>query len=369
MIFCGAGGMGDGVDVGLTQDGWVERVKEWGEPAFRGKQVFAWIHRHGVVDPARMTNLPKGLRERLEGLALPFSHVTAAAPSGDGTRKLVVHLRDGKRVETVLIPQAHAGASGGVTQCISTQVGCAMACVFCASGQAGLMRNLTVAEIVGQVLVARAHLGADQRITNVVYMGMGEPLHNYDAVAASLRLLTHPDGIGLSHRRVTVSTSGLVPQIDRLAEDFGGKVGLAISLHAVDDGLRSRIMPINRKHGLDDLLACLRRYPLPRRRRITIEYTLLRGLNDAPGQADRLVDRLAGIPVKVNLIPMNPIEGSPLEAPTDGGVDAFADRLRQRGLSVFVRKQRGDDIAAACGQLALHGATRRVRVRSPLPTV
>jgi 23S rRNA (adenine2503-C2)-methyltransferase len=353
--------------IGRSPEAWVGVLEGWGEPAFRAKQVFTWIHRHGVLDPARMTNLPKGLRARLEGLALPFSHVEAAPQSADGTQKLLAHLPDGKRVETVLIPQSHAGARGEVTQCISTQVGCAMACAFCASGQAGLMRNLTVAEIVGQVLAARAHLGPDQRISNVVYMGMGEPLHNYDAVASSLRLLTHPEGIGLSHRRVTVSTSGLVPQIDRLAEDFGGKVGLAISLHAVHDDLRSRIMPINRKHGLGDLLACLRRYPLPRRRRITIEYTLLDGLNDALDHADRLVALLEGIPVKVNLIPMNPIAGSDLRAPSDERVDAFADRVRQRGLSVFVRKQRGDDIAAACGQLALHGATRRVRThRDPV---
>lgn len=344
-----------------TPERWAEVVSGWGEPAFRGRQVFAWIHRHGVLDAARMTNLPKGVRERLEGLALPFARVEAAPPSADGTRKLVAHLHDGKRVETVLIPQVHAGARGEVTQCISSQVGCAMACVFCASGQAGLMRNLTVAEIVGQVLLARGSLPPGQRVTNVVYMGMGEPLHNYDAVAESLRLLTHPEGIGLSRRRVTVSTSGLVPQIDRLAADFGGKVGLAISLHAVDDALRSRIMPINRKHGLDALLACLRRYPLPRRRRITIEYTLLRGLNDALDDADRLVDLLEGIPVKVNLIPMNPIAGSSLQAPSDARVDAFAARVRGRGLSVFVRKRRGDDIAAACGQLALHDAPGRVK--------
>jgi 23S rRNA (adenine2503-C2)-methyltransferase len=351
--------------VELTPEGWAELLRGWGEAAFRAKQVFTWIHRHGVLDPEHMTNLPKSLRERLGAVELPFAGVEAAPVSGDGTRKLVVHLRDGKRIETVLIPQAHAGARGEVTQCISSQVGCAMACVFCASGQAGLMRNLTVAEIVGQVLVGRAHLAPGERLTNVVYMGMGEPLHNYDAVAQSLRLLTHPEGIGLSQRRVTVSTSGLVPQIDRLARDFGGKVALAVSLHAADDALRGRIMPINRKHGLEDLLACLRRYPLPRRRRITIEYTLLRGLNDSIEQADRLVRRLEGIPVKVNLIPMNPIAGVQLEAPPEGQVDAFAGRLRSRGLSVFVRKQRGDDIAAACGQLALHGATRRVRVQPP----
>lgn len=350
-----------------TPEEWAERLGAWGEPPFRGTQVFSWIQRRGVLDPDGMTNLPKGLRARLaeEALGLPFE-VEPAPPSSDGTRKLLAHLGDGKRVETVLIPQAHAGARGEVTQCISSQVGCAMACVFCASGQAGLMRNLSAAEIVAQVLAARAHLGPDQRLTNVVYMGMGEPLHNYEPVAKSLRLLTHPEGIGLSHRRVTVSTSGLVPQIDQLAEEFDGKVGLAISLHAVDDERRSQIMPINRKHSLGELIACLRRYPLPKRRRITIEYTLIRGFNEAVADADRLVDLLEGIPVKINLIPMNPIGDSPLAAPSDAAVDRFADRLRTRGQSVFVRKQRGDDIAAACGQLALQGATRRVKVRPPV---
>ncbi|MFW6050422.1 MAG: 23S rRNA (adenine(2503)-C(2))-methyltransferase RlmN [Myxococcota bacterium] len=346
-----------------TPEQWAEALGSWGEPRFRARQVFSWIHRQGVLDPGAMTTLPKGLRARLarESLGLPF-RVEARAPSADGTQKLLVHLSEGGRIETVLIPQVHAGARGEVTQCVSSQVGCAMACVFCASGRAGLMRNLRAEEIVGQVLAGRQHLTPGQRLTNVVYMGMGEPLHNYEAVAASLRLLTHSEGIALSHRRVTVSTSGLVPQIDRLARDFDGRVGLAVSLHAVDDERRSRIMPINRKHPLAELMACLRRYPLPKRRRITIEYTLIRGFNDGLDDAERLVDLLEGIPAKVNLIPMNPIPGNPLEAPEAPAVDRFAARVRHRGVSTFVRKQRGDDIAAACGQLALHGVHRRVKV-------
>ena len=365
----------------------------WGEPAYRGKQVFAWIHERGVLDPEEMTDLPKRLRARLaeEGLDLPLEE-SRCLPAKDGTRKLLVRMHDGAEVETVLIPQLarREGAksvSGGegagdgadvdgpdvdrddwrrdrkeglvpgdvVTQCISSQVGCAMGCVFCASGVAGLKRHMRAAEIVSQVLLGRQRLTGNERIRNVVLMGMGEPLHNYDQVARALVLLTHPSGIGLSTRRVTLSTSGLVPQIDRLAEDFGGQVQLAISLHAVDDTRRSEIMPINRKHDLTELMACLRRYPLPKRRRITIEYTLIRGVNDGLGDADRLARLLKGIPTKVNLIPMNPITGSELDAPDDDSVGRFQRRLFERGVATFVRKQRGEEIDAACGQLALHG--------------
>ena len=241
-----------------------------------------------------------------------------------------------------------------------------MACVFCASGRAGFKKNLSAAQIVGQVLVGKRYLEEGEYTRNIVLMGMGEPLHNYDAVARALVLLSHPRGLGLSRRRVTLSTSGLVPQIDRLARDFGGQVQLAISLHAVDDERRSEIMPINRKHPLAELMKCLRRYPLPRRRRITIEYTLIRGVNDDLSVADKLADLLSGIPAKVNLIPMNPIEESDLEAPDQSRVRAFQARLRSRRIGAYIRRQRGDDIAAACGQLALHGESRRVRVRPPI---
>jgi 23S rRNA (adenine2503-C2)-methyltransferase len=242
-----------------------------------------------------------------------------------------------------------------------------MGCVFCASGLAGLKRHLTAAEIVAQVLVGRQRLDAGESLRNVVFMGMGEPLHNYDAVARSLVLLSHAEGIHLSKRRVTVSTSGLVPQIDRLGRDFGGQVQLAISLHAVDDARRSEIMPINRKHPLDTLVDALRRYPLPKRRRITIEYTLIRGVNDSDAEADALSKLLRGVPIKVNLIPMNPVPDSPLEAPDVSAVGRFSDRLRRAGTTCFVRTQRGDAIAAACGQLALAGEARKVKTK--LPTV
>lgn len=365
---------------------WASLLTAWGEPAYRAQQIFSWIHQRGVFDADAMTNLPKSLRERLaaEGLGLPLT-VALNHRSDDGTRKILVRLGDGKDVETVLIPQlvqdpmadaddadddVKAGLVPGdvVTQCISSQVGCAMACSFCASGVAGLKRNLTTAEIIAQVLIGRTLLTGTERLRNVVLMGMGEPLHNYDAVARALVLLSHPDGINLSTRRVTLSTSGLVPQIDRLGRDFGGQVALAISLHATNDGVRSAIMPINRKHPLAELVACLRRYPLPKRRRITIEYTLLEGYNDSDADADALVSLLGNVPIKVNVIPMNPVEGSSLHAPPWERIHAFQRRLFERGVSCFIRKQRGDDIDAACGQLALHGASAR-KGRVALPVI
>ena len=243
-----------------------------------------------------------------------------------------------------------------VTQCISTQVGCAMGCVFCASGIAGLKRHLGPEEIVGQVLLAKALLDPGEEIRNVVYMGMGEPLHNYDATKRSLELMTHPEGLSISTRRITVSTSGLVPEIIKLGEDFKGQINLAISLHAADDERRTRLMPINKKYPLRELVAALKKYPLPPRRRITVEYTMLHGENDSDDDARRMMKLLSDVKVKINLIPMNPVAGSPLSAPQMQRVFAFQELLAASGLSVFVRRRRGDDVAAACGQLALAGA-------------
>jgi 23S rRNA (adenine2503-C2)-methyltransferase len=231
-----------------------------------------------------------------------------------------------------------------------------MVCVFCASGLAGLKRHLGPEEIVGQVLLGKTLLDPGEEIRNVVYMGMGEPLHNYAATKRSLELLTHPEGLSISTRRVTVSTSGLVPEIIKLGEDFKGQIGLAISLHAADDERRTRLMPINKKYPLADLMAALRRYPLPPRRRITVEYTLVHGENDSDADARRLIKLLGTLKVKVNLIPMNPVDGSPLSAPLMDRVFIFQEILAGAGLSCFVRRRRGDDVAAACGQLALAGA-------------
>jgi 23S rRNA (adenine2503-C2)-methyltransferase len=234
-----------------------------------------------------------------------------------------------------------------------------MGCAFCASGIAGLKRNLDAAEIVGQVLLARTRLPAGERLAGVVLMGMGEPLHNYAAVARALALLSAPEGIGMSLRRVTVSTSGLTEGIARLARDFGGQVGLAVSGHAANDATRSMLMPVNKRHPLAELLEALRAYPLPPRRAITIEYTLIEGVNAALADARELARLLRGLRVKLNLIPMNQVEGSALRAPAPQVVDAFQNELRGAGFDVFVRRRRGDDIAAACGQLALRGEPRR----------
>jgi 23S rRNA (adenine2503-C2)-methyltransferase len=362
---------------------WAELLAEWGEPRYRAAQVFKWIHARGVADPAAMTDLPKALRERLTeaGLAAP-AQVNRTYASVDGTSKLLVGLHDGLEVETVLIPRGAPAAEGPyasdgdadasersepsralptVSQCVSTQVGCAMGCVFCASGIAGLKRNLTASEIVGQVWLGRAQLEGKSRLSGIVLMGMGEPLHNYDAVARALRLLCHPDGLGLSPRRITLSTSGLVEGIDRLGRDFSGQIGLAVSMHAADDATRSAIMPINKRHPLAELTAALRRYPLPPRRAITIEYTLLEGQNDSPEHARALAARLRGLRAKVNLIPMNTVQGTTLHAPSWSAVDSFQQALQEQGLDVFVRRRKGDDIAAACGQLALLGARRKVK--------
>lgn len=363
-----------------------------GERAFAANQVFSWIHRKGVFDPAAMTNLSAKLRSTLadEGLG-PIAEVATVHRSADGTRKIVLRLKDGATIETVLLPavsgpgaskeldadasvaddeedeeedaEAQAANVGKtrVTQCISTQVGCAMGCVFCASGVAGWKRHLGAEEIVAQVLIGRALCEDTEVLRNIVFMGMGEPLHNYEGTARALRLLTHKDGVGLSTRRVTVSTSGLVPEIERLGKDFAGNIALAISLHAADDASRSALMPINKKYPLAELINALAAYPMPRRRRITIEYTLVSGKNDDVAEAKKLVKLLRKVPVKINLIPMNPIEASSLGPPDRRRVLAFQQVLIDAGYSCFIRRRRGDDVSAACGQLALLGAKAKVR--------
>lgn len=354
---------------------WRDELARMGEPAYRAAQIFRWIHARGVTEAAKMSDLPKGVRATLTASGLiPVLEVAHVHRSLDGTKKLVMRMNDAAAVETVLLPvpkrgeivDADAAAADDeapdagqgetrVTQCISTQVGCAMGCVFCASGVAGLKRHMTAAEIVSQVLAARAELGPGEAIRNVVFMGMGEPLHNFDATERAIRLLSHPDGLGLSPRRITVSTSGLVPEIDRLGACFGGRVSLAISLHQAGDTARSRLMPINNKYPLAELMAALRRYPLPRGRRITIEYTLVEGQNDELDDARALARLLGRLPVKINLIPMNPIEHSALGPPRNDRVLRFQQALTDAGLLCFVRRRRGDDVAAACGQLALDG--------------
>ncbi len=356
-----------------TPEEWGEALKRNGQPAYRGKQIFQWLHGRGVFDVAEMSNLPKSLRPIVQEELGDFPGVVHKRhQSSDRTRKVLVRFGDTKDVETVLIPQlkkdpdvdpadrardSKAGLhiSNVVTQCVSSQVGCAMGCVFCASGVAGLTRHLSASEIIAQTWLGKRELDEEEKLRNIVFMGMGEPLHNYDAVARALTILTHPEAYALSTRRVTVSTSGLIPEIERLGQDFEGKVQLAISLHAVTDEERSAIMPVNKKYPLKDLMACLRRYPLPKRRRITIEFTLIHGVNDSNRVADALAKLLRGVRAKVNLIPLNPISESPLEAPSPERVAGFSDRLRQQGVTATVRKQRGADVEGACGQLALYG--------------
>jgi 23S rRNA (adenine2503-C2)-methyltransferase len=392
-----------------TPEEWTQEMVRLGERAFHGKQVFRWIHSRGVTDPNAMSDLPATLRAKLaadtagSGFA-NVMNIVQERRATDATRKLLVSLGDGANVETVLIPRVAGGRAKlpsplpdsrdtgvvddgnedadaaaavededdpspsedddviPVTQCISTQVGCAMGCIFCASGVAGLKRHMRADEIVAQVLVGRSRLEPREQLRNVVLMGMGEPLHNYDATVRALRLLTHREGINLSSRKITVSTSGLVPEIARLGEDFNGNIGLAISLHAADDETRTRLMPINKKYPLAELMAALRAYPLPRRRRITIEYTLVAGKNDMEAEARKLAKLVFGLPVKINLIPMNPIEASTLGPPNLSGVLAFQRILCDAGYSCFIRRRRGDDVSAACGQLALLGAKPKVRV-------
>jgi 23S rRNA (adenine2503-C2)-methyltransferase len=361
--------------VGRLPDEWERAAEALGERPFRGRQVFKWIHARGTTDPELMTDLPRELRARLgEGTRTLPLEVTEVHRSNDGTRKLVCSLEKGGKVECVLIPMSDSPDDdpddpdtdwdGRVTLCISTQIGCAMGCTFCASGQAGLERGLDAAEVVAQVLAARRYLDPGERLRNLVFMGMGEPLHHYDETARAIRLLMHPEGLGMSPRRITVSTVGLAPGIRKLGEDFDGKVGLALSLHAPNDAVRGRIMPMNRRYPVAEVLDALRKYPLPKRRRITIEYTLLAGVNDELSHARELAKVLRGIRVKVNLIPMNPVIGAAFQPPTEARVQAFRELLANEGLSAFVRKQRGDDVDAACGQLVLKERLARRRTEA-----
>ena len=349
---------------------WEQVLSSMGERKYRASQVFQWLHKRGELSFEAMTNLGKSLRGRLaERCPDPPGKVVRVERSRDGTRKLLIQFEELSKVECVLIPMGRSGLpeeddldsaaerddmQKRVTLCVSTQFGCAMGCVFCASGQFGLGRGLGAQEIVLQVLLSRLYLEPPECLTNLVFMGMGEPLHHYDETARAIRLLTHPEGGGLSKRRLTVSTVGLPQGIRKLGEDFEGKVGLAVSLHAPDDETRSRIIPMNRRYPLAALMQALREYPLPRRRRLTIEYTLIRDVNDGVSHASKLCELLRDLPVKVNLIPMNPIEASPLRTPEDEVVERFREQLAAAGYSCFVRARRGDDVAAACGQLALH---------------
>ena len=320
-----------------------------GASRYRGRQVATWIYRKGVVDLDAMTDLPREFRARLaETAEATLPEVERATSSQDGSRKLVFRLADGARVSSVLMPD-----DGRITLCLSTQVGCGYACVFCLTGTMGLERNLTAAEIVGQLMAANALLATEgpERVTHIVFMGMGEPLANYANLVTALRILTDARlGLSYSPKRVTVSTVGLVPAIDRLGrEDL--KVNLAISLHAASDDVRSRLMPVNKAFDVEALMAAVRRYPLTTRQRVFFEYVLLDGINDSPEEAQRLAKLLRGVKSKVNLIPFNDWEGSSHRRPPLARILAFQAILLDAGITTTVRWSKGEDIGAACGQL------------------
>ena len=321
-----------------------------GEKPFRAKQVMQWIHQRGVTDFTQMTDLSKTLRARLaECATVDLPEVSVDQRSKDGTRKWLLHM-DGveNAVECVLIPEDKR-----MTLCISSQVGCSLNCSFCSTAKQGFNRNLSTAEIIGQLYLAHHALLADEReggITNVVMMGMGEPLLNYDAVMRALNIMCDDFAYGLSKRRVTISTAGVVPAIRRLHEDTD--VSLAVSLHAPDDELRSQLVPLNRKYPIAELLDACRQYVSEHnRRRITFEYVMLKGVNDSLDHARRLVKLLRGIPSKLNLIPFNPYPHALYECSDQATIDRFRDFVVGKGIVTVTRKTRGDDIDAACGQL------------------
>jgi 23S rRNA (adenine2503-C2)-methyltransferase len=329
---------------------------EVGQPRYRAEQILGWVHRKGAPDFEAMTSLSRGLRTLLaERFTLCRLEPSFVADAADGTRKLLFHLRleggGSAPIESVLIPQFEraSGARDRLTLCISSQAGCGMGCGFCATARLGLVRNLTPAEIVGQVRAGIA-LAAPRQPTNVVLMGMGEPLANYDAVRTALEIMSADWGYGISPRRITVSTVGLVPAISRLIAET--RVNLAVSLSATTDAQRDRLMPVNRRYPLAELLGACRDLPLPRRKRITFEYVMLGGENDSDVDARRLVRLLHGLRVKVNLIPFNPFPHAGFAASPRDRINAFQGILRAHGLNATIRESRGQDIQAACGQLA-----------------
>jgi 23S rRNA (adenine2503-C2)-methyltransferase len=316
----------------------------------RARQIFGWLYRRGVSDVDAMTNLPRELRATLLScFTLTTPHVVSRERSSDGTEKFLLQLADQRQIEAVFIPDTPAN-----TFCVSTQVGCAMACAFCLTGKMGLVRNLTAGEIVGQVRVLADALGLREKPFNIVLMGMGEPLHNYDETMKALRILADQEGLAVPPRRVTLSTVGLLPAVERLARE-PIMPNLAISLHAPTDLQRGQLVPLNRKYGIADIIEACKRFPLKKRARITFEYVLLAGVNDRPEDAKKLAKLLAGVKSKVNLIPLNAAPGIPFERPSDESIDRFAKILADSGLTVSVRKSRGRDIRAACGQLIVEG--------------
>jgi 23S rRNA (adenine2503-C2)-methyltransferase len=346
--------------VGLSREELAGEMRAMGAEPFRARQLWHWIYHRGATDFAAMTTLAKSFRAELAERFVVGRPATARAlTSVDGTRKWLLRFADGQEVECVHIPEEDRG-----TLCVSSQVGCTLTCKFCHTGTQRLVRNLTAAEIVGQVMLARDALGEwpspqdDRQLTNIVLMGMGEPLYNYDNVATALKIVMDHEGLSLSRRKITLSTSGVVPMIRRCGDELG--VNLAISLHAVTDELRDALVPLNKKYPLAELLEACRTYPgSSNARRITFEYVMLRDVNDTPAEARELVRLLAGIPAKVNLIPFNFWPGAPYERSSAAAIQRFSDIVNAAGYSSPVRTPRGEDIMAACGQLKSDSVKRR----------
>jgi 23S rRNA (adenine2503-C2)-methyltransferase len=336
----------------MSQSELEEAITAAGLPAFRARQLWRWVWRHGLTSFDEMSDLGKQVRAQFADMfSLGRPAVTQRLKSSDGTIKWLLRFADGSEAETVYIPDRHRG-----TLCISSQVGCTLTCSFCHTGTQKLVRNLTPGEICGQVLLAMDELGdwpagkPERRLTNIVLMGMGEPLFNYENVAKAMRIVMSGEGVGLSKRRITLSTSGVVPEIARAGADLG--VNLAISLHAVRDELRDELVPINRKYPLAELIEACRNYPgLSNARRITWEYVMLDGVNDSDEDCAALLKLIKGIPSKLNLIPFNPWPGSPYACSSDDRIEAFAAKVLKAGYASPVRTPRGRDILAACGQL------------------
>ena len=352
--------------VGLGRGELAAEMAAFGAEPFRARQLWHWIYHRGITDFAAMTNLAKGFRDRLAELyMLGRTGVAAAQTSTDGTRKWLLRFADGQEVETVHIPEEDRG-----TLCVSSQVGCTLTCRFCHTGTQRLVRNLGAAEIVGQVMLARDALGEwpspkeDRLLTNIVLMGMGEPLYNFDNVAAAMKIVMDPEGLAISRRKITLSTAGVVPMIERCGRELA--VNLAISLHAVSDDVRDLLVPLNKKYPIAELLDACRTYPgSSNARRITFEYVMLKGVNDTPAEARELVRLLRGVPAKVNLIPFNPWPGAPYECSSDAAIAAFSDIVFAAGYSAPVRTPRGRDILAACGQLNSASVKARRGERTP----
>jgi 23S rRNA (adenine2503-C2)-methyltransferase len=338
--------------VGLSRDELAAEMKSLGAAPFRAGQLWHWIYHRGATDFATMTTLAKTFRAELaESYVLERPVATRALLSDDGTRKWLLRFADGQEAECVHIPEEDRG-----TLCVSSQVGCTLTCKFCHTGTQRLVRNLDAAEIVGQVMVARDALGEwpspkdDRQLTNIVLMGMGEPLYNYDNVAKAVKIAMDGEGLSVSKRKITLSTAGVVPMMARCGEELG--VNLAVSLHAVTDEIRDVLVPLNKKYPLAELLAACRAYPgATNARRITFEYVMLKGVNDSSADARELVRLLDGIPAKVNLIPFNSWPSAPFECSTEAAIATFGDIVNEAGYPSPVRMPRGRDILAACGQL------------------